>query len=354
MKAAVTADCHLDSGRHPERTEALACVMDRTASVGAEALIIAGDLFDDGSTAGYPVFEELCRARPGLEVHVIPGNHDPNLSATSTDLANVTVHDAASVTEIGGFPFLFVPYSPGVRMAEAAAAAVPPAGRWALVGHGDYTTALRVQNEYEEGTYMPLTAADARALGPSILLLGHIHRPCSFDSPALHYPGSPCGMDINETGRRSFLVFDTESLSVSREPVDTGTVFLQARFTVIPEPGALERLGCRAADTVAQWEREIPDLRSRARIRVSAAGFTDNREGVGRMLRKAFRGFDFYDEAGPDLSALRESGDRRRSALARATEKVIEGLEWDFGDGEPSREDVLRRALALIWDAEVD
>lgn len=355
MKIAVTADCHLDSGaRHSKRVEALDYVMQRSVDVGAEAVIIAGDLFDDRGSGDYSQFEGLCRKHRQMPVHVIPGNHDANLNSRSISIGNVHVHDEPVAVEVGGFPFLFVPYADGVRMAEPAATADRPRGRWALVGHGDYTTALRVRNEYEQGTYMPISAAEVRELGASLVFLGHIHKPCSFDAPVLHYPGSPCGMDINETGRRSFILFDTESLSVSREPVDTGTVFLQAAYTLIPERDSLRRLRSRALATVEEWKAEVPELSARALIRVRASGFTDDRVGVRRVLEEAFADLRFYDEDGPDLSGLRESGDRQRSALAEAAEAVIDELDWEFEGREPSREEVLRHALALIWNAEAD
>ncbi|MBN2586205.1 MAG: metallophosphoesterase, partial [Candidatus Fermentibacteraceae bacterium] len=80
MKLAVTADVHLcRDGAHPERLEALQSILGTIESKAVDTLVVAGDLFDE-SCSSYSGFEQACRQHPGISVHVIPGNHDPDIS----------------------------------------------------------------------------------------------------------------------------------------------------------------------------------------------------------------------------------------------------------------------------------
>ena len=92
MKIAVTADAHLRAGAgYPERYNALENVFAQTVAAGIETLIIAGDLFDK-DFQNYSEFESLCRDHPTVEVHIIPGNHDPGISKKRITGENVHIY----------------------------------------------------------------------------------------------------------------------------------------------------------------------------------------------------------------------------------------------------------------------
>ena len=109
-----------------------------------------------------------------------------------------------------------IPYLPGKTMGDVIgmfADDIEPR-EWVLCGHGDWLEGRRSPNPYEPGTYMPLTRSDLTQYQPAQVFLGHIH--ARRDEP-IHYPGSPCGLDISETGRRRFLLFDTDKNQGLRE-----------------------------------------------------------------------------------------------------------------------------------------
>ncbi len=348
MRIAFTADCHLDDrDRHPERYAALEDILKKLDEEGIRHLIIAGDLFDR-QVRDYSRFEALCSRYHRIGIGVIPGNHDSHLGHGSLALSNVRVHDSVGVEEMGGLSFLFVPYRSGTSMGAAAAACGRmPRGDWVLVGHGDSSAASGVGNAYEEGTYMPLSSAEVEELRPSLILLGHIH--ARVDEGRLHYPGSPCGMDITETGPRRFLVLDSKTMEVTGRTVDTEVVFLQAEFLVVPEDNAEDRLRGEIEAVRSAWSAKVPDVGRRARIRVRVAGYTPDRRGIVQCVSRGFEDLDFYGDESPDFSGLRESADRDRSQLARLVRERIDGMQWDFGDEEPSRSQVIRRALEMIY-----
>ena len=99
---------------------------------------------------------------------------------------------------------LFLPYRHGRSMGEE----IEPFANqlvdedWLLLSHGDWSGGLRKPNPHEPGIYMPLTRKDIELYKPSCIVLGHIHIP--MDLPPIHYPGSPCGLDITESGKRRY------------------------------------------------------------------------------------------------------------------------------------------------------
>ncbi|MBD3278287.1 MAG: hypothetical protein GF388_08310, partial [Candidatus Aegiribacteria sp.] len=241
MRIGITADVHLaPEGDHPERGNALDFVLEDLEKRDIPRLIIAGDLFhsDSGSYAG---FEETARSHSRVDITVIPGNHDPYISDSAVVGDNISVIDSISSKSIGGADFVFVPYDPVSGMADRLGE-MELEGRWVLIGHGDYIGGKRPRNPYEEGVYMPLYRRDIHRFRPWRVFLGHIHKPCSMNN--VFYPGSPCGMNINETGRRRYLIFDTSTGGVESVTVKTDLLFFKKNFLILPDDNELERL-CR-------------------------------------------------------------------------------------------------------------
>ena len=345
MRIGLTADVHLaPEVNHPERRNALDFVLQDLENRDISQLIIAGDLFhsDCGSYAG---FEETARSHSRVEITVIPGNHDPYISDSAVVGDNISIIDSISKERIGGTDFVFVPYETGSGMADRLGE-IDLNERWVLVGHGDYVGGTRQRNPYEAGIYMPLYRKDIDRFRPWRVFLGHIHIPCSMNS--VFYPGSPCGMNINETGRRRYLIFDTSTGVVESMTVKTDLLFFKKNFLVLPDDNELERL-CRQADAcIAGWSLK-EDERKKARIRITASGYSRDREAVMNCLSEVFDGFVFQDESGPDLSSLKLTRDTRRDSVAKKALELIEELEWDFGRGEPLKNKVIERALATVY-----
>ncbi|MED5402056.1 MAG: metallophosphoesterase, partial [Planctomycetota bacterium] len=200
MKIAVTADVHLVAGDngHPERLAALRDILEQLPTLEIDRLIIAGDLFDR-DLQGYGEFETLCNEFPEISIEIIPGNHDPSLVPEHLLAPNITVYSEPQLVDRDGRQLLFVPYAEGTKMGEVIDRfrGELSAGRWILVGHGNYGGGLSTPHPHEPGVYMPLSRRDIDHSEPALVLLGHIHVPTT--QPPVHYPGSPCGLDISET-----------------------------------------------------------------------------------------------------------------------------------------------------------
>jgi len=349
MKIAVTADVHLTTrGQHPERYNALASILERVEELGTSQLIIAGDLFDH-NVQDYSEFEELCRTHERVTIHVIPGNHDPRLEDAHIVAPNVQVYSDPAIVDLG-IPFLFVPYRAGVTMGEAIAPQHDQleSQKWVLVGHGDYCGGPRRPNPYEPGTYMPLSRSDIERFRPRTVLLGHIH--LSIDESPVHYPGSPCGLNISETGKRRFLVYDTDTGLLNPHSIRTDVVFFQESFIIVPRADEVPRLTEDIRRRIADWRLDESGA-DRVQLRVDARGFCLDRQAIADTLKAGFHGLAFYKDALPDVSGLSVSSDGELEWIATRVEQLIDELDWPSAEGndEPQRAEIIDHALQVIY-----
>jgi len=350
MNVAITADVHLGGVRHPERYRALETILSQMADDAAAHLIIAGDLFD-AELRDAAAFEALCRSPAGRRatVHIIPGNHDAGLSGKDIAADNVTVYTEPALVRLGGGPeFLFLPYRAETGMgAELAPWAARLKGRpWVLVAHGDYVDGPREAHPAEPGLYMPLSRRDLGACRPLCAFLGHVHKP--LDGPPVWIPGSPCGLDVNETGVRRFLMFDSASGSVESRRVRGGVTWFRESFVVVPVPDEAAALRAEIVGRIAGWGLSA-DERAAARVRVTLSGYSADRQALRAAVLEGFRGVAFVDEQGPDLGGVRVARDELRQAIAVQVRDRLAVLERPGGPDEPDNGRILARALSLIY-----
>jgi DNA repair protein SbcD/Mre11 len=352
MKLAVTADIHLTSrAEHPERFAALENMLDQMIATDLSVLIIAGDLFD-ASSRNYSEFEEVCKRKDyrAIEFLIIPGNHDPAISGTQIVAPNIHIFSKPEIVPINtdGPFFFFLPYQKNKTMGEfiAEKASQLPKDGWVLVAHGDWLDGLQDVNPYESGFYMPLTRKDLNVFQPAKAFLGHIHAPISREP--VYYTGSPCGIDITETGLRRFLIFDTQTGRVDSRRVDSPLIYFDEALTILPledEAGYVRR---KVIDIIRGWGIDPKD-NSKIRLRFKANGFSADREQLLRTLEECFSGLTFYSGVGPDISAVSISVDPDRDVLAEAVRQQIAAQTWPTGQDEPTRDEILLAALEIIY-----
>lgn len=351
MKIAITADLHLTTRElNPERYETLENLLLDLRSEGVVSLIIAGDLFD-ASRQNYAEFERVCR-RPenqDLSIFVIPGNHDPGISSRNIVADNLTIMDTPSLDEIDGRPFLFLPYQPGKTMGDEIAQFRHqlPANEWVLVGHGDWSVGLRKPDPLEPGVYMPLTRKDIEVYRPARVFLGHIH--ARMDESPVFYAGSPCGLDITETGRRRYLIYDTVTNQVESRILETPVLYFDESFIILPVDDEIAYLLKQIEDRKKKWGLN-PEEQAKAVLRVKVRGYSADKSAVRQTLKEAFDGFSFYKGEEPDDSNISESKDRERQHVAEQVRASVEKLEWraDAKD-EPDQHEILLEALHIIY-----
>ena len=350
MTIAITADLHLTSRQeHPERYAALDDILMQMHQLRIETLIIAGDLFDT-SRNNYADFEQVCKENSDIQFWVIPGNHDPSINHRIIVGPNIRIYSVPEVNcvEPGSMPFLFLPYEKGKNMGERIAefSRDLPSDRWGMIAHGDYLESARDANPYEEGLYMPLTRKDLQMFRPRQVFLGHIHVPTNRDP--IYYTGSPCGLDITETGLRRFLLYDPRTGNVESRKINTQVLFFNETLTVFPMEDELTYIQGKIAAVINHWALQ-PDQQDKVRIRITLKGFSSNREVLLRTVQQGFAGMAFHNNEGPDISAVSSSADTERETLARMVVQRIRDREWPDGPDEPGCDEIILSALNIIY-----
>jgi len=349
VKIAITADAHLRTmASHPERYNALEDVFKQSIEDGIENLIIAGDLFDKDFQS-YAEFESLCRKFPSLHLHIIPGNHDPSISGQSITGDNAHIYTDPTVVEFDAITFLFVPYQQGAKMGEQIARmeSAIDGKRWVLISHGDFYGGVREPNPLEPGTYMPLSRKDVQTFRPEVVFLGHIHIPPPpvYD---VRYVGSPCGLDISETGRRTFLIYDTVDGSIESRVIETDVLYFNETFLVLPRDNEVPQLKQEIVDRIEAWGID-PSDHPRVQVRIAAVGYATDRRAVLEALTAGFEAYNTFKDEGPTIEDLSVSSDGQLAAISEQTMKLISELDWPFGGDEPTREQVEMAALSAIY-----
>lgn len=349
MRISVTADVHLRTrAEHSERYNALENIFQQTITAGIEKLLIAGDLFDK-DFQNYSEFEHLCEKYSTLELHIIPGNHDPSISGTSIVGDNIHIYTDPTALEIDSTTFLFIPYEEKAKMGEKIAAMQQELDgkEWVLVAHGDYYGGVKEPNPLEPGTYMPLSNKDLRRFKPRTVLLGHIHKHHSPNNN-VYYAGSPCGLDISEIGRRKFLVYDTAGGTIERRDVDTDVLYFNETFLIVPRDNEVPLLEKEIVKRIEAWGND-PSDHPKVSVRVEARGYATDRSAVLKALELGFGKFKYFKDEGPTIENLSVSSDDQLEAISERTMKLIEALDWSFGGDEPTREQVEIAALSVIY-----
>ncbi len=352
MKIAVTADLHLTSLKnHPERYHALKNILDQMLKDDIHVMIIAGDLFH-ADIRNYSEFDALCR-KPNyrdIQFQIIPGNHDSRINSKMFTSNNLKIYSKSEIHkfDLMSLPFLFLPYQKQKTMGEEIAifeSELPP-NEWILIGHGDWMEGMRESNPFEPGVYMPLTRSDVDSFKSLRVLLGHIHKP--LDKDQVHYLGSPCGLDISETGIRRYLVIDSESGSLESKTVDTDVIFFDESFIMLPIEDEKTFIKKQIQSRMKEWNIKESD-RSKIRMRAKVNGYCADKNGLMTVLKECFEGLSFYQDQEPDLSGVSVSDDLDRAEITCRVRGKILALKWPENEEEPSKKQIMLEALHVIY-----
>lgn len=349
MKIGITADVHLTvKDEYPERFHAFANILEQCNEMGIKNLIVAGDLFDQ-TKQNFGDFEALCNNPKyrGILLHIIPGNHDQNLRQEHFGYPNIIVYSEPAWVNFGaGWDFLFIPYRADKSMGEVIEANISqkPVGKWSLIGHGNWSAGLTSPNPYEPGVYMPITSKDISIYKPSQLFLGHVHKPS--DSGNLHYPGSPCGLDITETGYRRFLVFDLDLNAIETRKIRTDIIYFKEEFIVFPTEDEASFISDAIQKSIGLWELDEND-ETKVSLRVKCRGYSSNKGRLLEIIQDCFKPFRFESE--PDLSEVSITSDPKRNYLLEKVKECINVLDWRENVYMPEKDEILLEAMNLIY-----
>jgi DNA repair exonuclease SbcCD nuclease subunit len=243
---------------------------------------------------------------------------------------------------------LFLPYRDNKTMGELIAQFSDELQnkRWILVSHGDWTAGRNTPEPYEQGLYLPLTRADLQRYQPELVFLGHIH--LAQEDQNLYYPGSPCPINISETGLRRFLILDTQRGDITSHLVDCPLIYFDEHFIMLPTENGLDQLVRDIEDRISGWN--LPSgwaARTRVRLRITGSSRFDKQQVLQR-LNQAFSGIPYYQEEEPQLSGLIYSIDPDRVEISSQINQWIADLDWKDGPGLPTKTQILDQAFKVI------
>jgi DNA repair exonuclease SbcCD nuclease subunit len=223
LVVAHSSDLHIGGrARAGQELAALVAVLDAAADAGAQALILAGDVFDSHRTPG-DVVAGAARmlAEAAMEVVILPGNHDPATpeavyrregmaDPSNVHILGVTAEDSVQLTHLE----LEVTGVPHVAYADMRPipAQRPRSLRWHIVvAHGHWVTGPR---DAHRGWL--IHDSDIAATGADYVALGHwdVPQPAGDGSVPAYYSGSP---DIAKTV--NVVVFSEGGIDVRRHPL---------------------------------------------------------------------------------------------------------------------------------------
>ncbi len=351
LKIAFTADNHLTTrSNNPERFQALEDIYKQCKENDVQLLVIAGDLFDK-DLPNFAEFEDLYRSSKteDLATVIIPGNHDKRLTQSALLGDGLLVYSEPALQPLNDSrKILFLPFQDNKTMGELIAPFSDELQnqRWILVSHGDWTAGINTPDPYEKGLYMPLTRADLQIYQPELVFLGHIH--LSQEDQNVYYTGSPCPLNISETGLRRFLILDTDRGKITTHLVDSPLIYFDERFVMLPTENGLDLLLQEIDSRIKTWN--IPQgWESRVRLRVEVSGSSAlDRQTILNSINKAFSRFSYYRDQGPQLTELIYSSDPDRAEISNQIKHWIDDLDWKTDPGLPTRMQILDQALKII------
>ncbi len=224
-----TADAHLDecfagaglppgyaNRRRQQLREVFSLIVERAGQWPADALLIAGDLFelDRVSRDTIAFIREQLAAINHVPVFIAPGNHDPYIAHSPyvTEAWPENVHIFAA-PEWSAHQLVHAPLTVHGFGFDGAEPSRNPFGELTIPGDGRTHVAVahgsaRSHQPPGKAAYAPFDGAEAATEGLAYLALGHFHSATSVDglySTRIQYAGAPEGHGFGDTGMRHYL-----------------------------------------------------------------------------------------------------------------------------------------------------
>ncbi len=376
MKIAFTADLHLrnleDSS---QRYNALASIVDQIKKINnsnknenslfskeeqnISYLIICGDLFDKGYQNYYD-FDKFCKDKKDINFIIIPGNHDIDIKENYFTSTNIQIINKCKILKFESISLLLVPYSLDKSMDEIITRYINNIDKienLVLIGHADYLSYgfnLNL-NKYEDGLYMPLTANTINKFNFKKVILGHIHKPCEFGK--VYYPGSPIGLDITETGKRSFIIYDTSNDNIERIFIDTDFIYLYMELFSYPIENEIDLIKNQIDQFFLNQNLASIDL-NKVILRVKIRGFCEDLKALTKAVieylqDKKIKLYDKESLITEDLKIIPDKDNVRIILFEKFLQKLNKiNLEEEYINGikvECSKEEILLKGMDIIF-----
>jgi DNA repair exonuclease SbcCD nuclease subunit len=348
------------------RLEAARRVIEIANERGVEAVILAGDTFEDTNVPRELVKQvvDILRASPA-PVFVLPANHDPLVPhgvfehpAWKDAAPHITVFRSVEPVAAGDALLLPCPLRSKSSFADPTEAIPPPDGRPACirigVAHGSVIGGAVPEGHSEDDFPIDLAATIARAQ-LDYLALGHWHTPSQYEIGGVvraAYSGSheptKAGEHAEGGARRSgqCLVVRIASPGGAPEIEPVPTAVLEWRDVVRELRSAADLDGLRR-----ELDSEPPASRERVLLRLVLLGALGIDEAAGiEDLRAVAEARFLHARIDCQKLSIRPGDDQWITDLppgapAATAKRLLEQAAWEGRHGE-----VARRALHLLYE----
>ena len=351
LKIAITADVHLTSiKQNPERYHALENVLDYLSKHQITELIIAGDLFD-AKFQQYSEFDNLINKKTYQKINTlaIAGNHDVGVRNDFFTSDRIQIIDSPTILNKSeyGMDILLIPYERKRKISQVITDSNSnfKQGTWVLISHCDWLGGIREINQYEVGIYMPLTRQDIGIYKPRFVFLGHVHKKNFIEN--VYIPGSPCGLDITETGRRSFLILDTSTGYVEEQYIDTDIIYFDETLIALPADDESKFIDSQISNILSKINKTRDGKEICLRLRVK--GYSSNIKKLKERITESFKPYRFYKDEEIDFSELKVSENIEKNYVAERVKEIIQSSNLESNIDEPTQEQILLSALDIIY-----
>lgn len=353
MKIGITADPHLKSiNETPERYDAIEKIINYLNDSNINHLIIAGDLFDK-ERYNYNDFDTFCIQHQDIIFYIIPGNHDAGIEQRYFSADNIKIITNPEILNFNSLNFLFVPYDFKKSMDESIDSFISnrdnfnDLNSFVIVGHGDYMSNVKIENIYETGVYMPLSSNIVNKYNPLQIFLGHIHKPSQLGK--VWYSGSPYPLDINETGKKRFLTYDTQSNTVDSIGIDNEIIYFIETILMLPVDDELAYINKKLEQMINNWQLSDVDI-NKVTLRLSLFGYTKDINSLVNYIKNFIKnkGIKFYDANEVNISNLKiiKNEDNERNEIFKEVRKKIDSLpNLDYAD----KDSILEKTMEIIF-----
>jgi len=249
-----TADLHLRRDE-PFGLDVLSWIVSKAEKL-ADALIIAGDLFESDVEASFlrskvrSIFD-----KSKVPILIVPGNHDYLSYSVQADYGKnvIVLKDSPSFFEFKGLKIVAIPFQPDSDFSQCMKKInLEPQ---IIITHGTFYDRLfphiyrEVEEEEEIAEYMPIYRWDVEGK-TTYLALGHYHSSFTefnLNETCVVYPGSPVATSKRCIGQRyvAFLSFlSKKKVKVEKIAVDISPYWERCEWMVFPgkEKDVLDRI----------------------------------------------------------------------------------------------------------------
>jgi hypothetical protein len=155
-------------------------------------------------------------------------------------------------------------------------------------------------------------------------------------------------LDISENGIRSFLIYDTSSDKVIRQPIQTSVIYFQETITVLPVEDEAKSLREDLEKRISQWGLD-EEQKKAVKARILVQGYAFDRELVSKTITEVMTHRNISLISPPDLRQVKISDDVMQADIVHSVQGHFRALDLPDDKDEPTVDDYILSAMNQVY-----